>query len=258
LEDCLEIDKYLLNDVPVSVKLTKTQANLAIMAADKTKEYKFEISDLHIKMRMVTVTPGVLIGHSEALKKNNAIYAYKKSTMWNQSVAQGETLVNVQNIPHPPLPSRLLLGIVSAKAYNGAYDKNCFNFQHHHVGSISLVVNDKEIGGKALEVNFNTDTGRKFANAYSQIFTTTGKDGRDVGNDIKLSEFPDGYCLFCFNLEPTNQPGKYFNLVKKGFVRLSMTFSKPLEETVVLVLYSEQQDMFQIDAARNVITTTFT
>lgn len=253
LEDCLELDRYLLNDVPINIKLTQSSPEFAIMAKDKTKKYKFEISDLNIKMRMVTVTPGVIIGHSAALKEQNAIYPFIRAEIRDISIAKGETFININDMSTRSVPSRVVFGIVSTVAYNGAYDKNPFNFEHHNVSNVSLVVNENIIGGRPLNVDFTSGTGKRFAHAYTQMFTTTGKDGKDVGIDIKLSDYPNGYCLFCFNLEPFNQPGQYFNLVKTGFVRLSIQFSTPLENTAVLILYSEYQDLFQIDAARNVI-----
>lgn len=254
LEDCLETDRYLLNNVPLNVKLTQASPEFAIMAKDKTKKYKFVISDLKLKLRMVTVNPGVIIGHAEALKERNALYPHIRSEMRNHSVAQGLSNVNIHDMSTKSVPSRLVFGIVSADAYNGAYDKNPFNFESHNVTNVSLIVNETMIGGEPLIVDFDSETGKRFTTAYNQMFTATGKDGKDFGNDIKLSEYPQGYCLFCFNLEPFNHPGKYFNLVKTGFVRLAIQFSTPLTKTVVLVIYTEHQDIFEIDAARNVIT----
>ena len=114
----------------------------------------------------------------------------------------------------------------------------------------------KSKSGQPITMNFDKQNagGREYVNAYNQMFTATGTSGKNFGNDINITDFPNGYCYFCFNLEPFSQPGKYFNLIEKGFVKLTLTFKKPLPETVVLIVYKEHQNLFQVDAARNVIT----
>lgn len=255
MEDCLELDRLLLNNVPITVKLIPSSSEFTVMAADKDKKYKVEVSDLKLKVCMVTVSSGVIMGHAEALKNSNALYPFPRSTMLNQSVAKGLMNVEMNNIFTKSVPSKLVLGMVLAEAFNGSFKKKTFNFQTFNVTSISLVVNETIVGGQPLTVDFKSTTGRNYVNAYNQMYTTTGTEGTDFGNNIELDEFPKGYALFCFNMEPFEQGGKYFNLVRSGYVRLSIQFGTPLEETIVLILYGEHQDMFQIDAARNVLVT---
>lgn len=255
LEDCLEVDRYLLNNVPISVKLTPASDAFNIRAKDETKKYKLEIADLKLMLSMVTVSPGVILGHANALKTTNAFYPHIRGEMKNHSIAKGERNVTLYNISTKSLPSRLVFGMVSAEAYNGKHTKNPFKFDHFDIGDVSLVVNEKIIGGQPLTLNFDEDTvsGRSYVNAYNRLFSGTGTEGKDFGNDITIEDFAKGYTLFCYNLEPFDNPGKYFNLIKTGFVKLSLQFNKPLPETVVLIIYTEHQDMYQIDAARNVM-----
>ena len=255
LEDCLGLTRLLLNNVNVSVKLILASPEFAIMASDPSKKYKYELSGLKLKMTMVTVSPGVILGHGEALKTINAMYPYMRVEMMTHSIPKGESNVNWFNAYSKSAPSRLIIGMVSAEGFNGSYDKNPYNFQNYDVGNISLVVNDTVVGGQPLTVNFDESKagGRSYVNAYSQMFSATGREGNEFGNGIKISDFPNGFCLFCYNLEAFSQPGKYFNLVNTGHVRLTMRFNTQLKETVVMIVFSEHQDMFQVDAARNVI-----
>ena len=252
-EECFELDRYLLNNVGVSVRLTLVSDDFLIMSPDADKSFKYELKDMKLKMPMVTVSPGVILGHAEALQSGNALYPYVRVEMMNHSVGKGESNVNIYNISRKSVPSRFVFGIVSAEAYNGNQQKNPLNFKPYDIKSVSLVVNDTVANGAPLEVNFDSDEGREYVIAYNQMFSATGTEGKDFGNDITIEDFKDGYTLFCYNLDPFDNPGKYYNLIKTGFVRLSIQFSKPLPETVVIVIYSEHQDMFQIDAARNVL-----
>lgn len=257
LEDCLELNRLLLNNVPVTVKLTGASNEFVLMADDATKKFKYQISDLKLKLTMVSVSPGVILGHAEALKTSNALYPFKRVETSNFSIAKGSRNVHLTDITVKSVPNRLVVGMVEADAFNGNYKKNPYNFQHFHVTNMSLVVNEMVVGGQPLEVNFDKTSakGRDYVSAYNNMFNITGTEGENFGNNILLEDFAEGYALFCFNLDPFSKPGKYLNLVKTGFVRLAIQFSKPLEETIVVVLYSEHQDMFQIDAAKNVILT---
>ena len=253
LEDCLELDRYLLNNIPISIKLVPASSEFVIMAADSTKKYKLDFRNLRLKFSMIKVSPGVILGHAEALTKSNALYPFKRVEMMSRTVAIGDSNVNWLNIATKSVPSRLVLGMVTSAAFNGSYSKNPFNFQHFNVGDISLVVNETIVGGQPLSVNFDDTLSRDYVNAYNQMFSATGTEGKDFGNNIRLEEYPEGYTLFCFNLEPFEQPGQYYNLIQTGYVRITLQFRKPLTESVVLVLYSEHLDMFQIDSARNVL-----
>ena len=255
LEDCLELDRYLLNNIPISIKLVPASPEFALMADDATKKYKLEYSNLKLKFNMIKVSPGVILGHAEALNKSNALYPFVRVEMMNHSVPRGESNVNLYNICTKSVPSRLVLGMVTADAFNGSYSKNPFNFQHFNIGEISLVVNETIIGGKPLSVNFGDTTGRNYVDAYNQMFATTGTEGKDFGNNIRLEEYNKGYTLFCFNLEPFEKPGKYYNLINTGYVRLSLQFRQALSQTIVLIIYTEHLDMFQIDGSRNVLLT---
>lgn len=254
-EECLKTGRYLLNNVDLSFKFTLAPYNQVIMAEAESKNYKFEISDAKLKIPMITVSPGVILGHANALKSGNALYPYTRVEMMNHSIAQGESNINIYNISRKTVPSRLVFGIVSADAFNGNYKKNPFNFKPYSITSVSVVVNDMVANGSPLDVNFNERSagGRKYVVAYNQMFDVTGTLGRDFGNGININDFKNGYTLFCYNLEPFTNPGKYFNLMRTGFVRMNIQLSKPLEETCVLIIYTEHQDMYQIDAARNVI-----
>ena len=238
LEDCASMPRFILNNVKFGLKLTRASDEFCILAADQTKAYKLEFCDLKLRMCWASVSSGVLLGHHEALKHANALYPFTRVEMMNHSVPAGDSNVTLYNICTKSVPSRLVVGMVTAEAYNGSFQKNPFNFQHFHVSNISLVVNESIVGGQPLVTNFDpvNANGRDYVTAYNNMFSSTGTDGTNFGNNIKIEEFPEGYALFCFNLEPFAQ-GKFLNLIRTGFVRLSLQFAKPLTETIVIIIY---------------------
>ena len=254
-EEVFEMQKYLINNVRVNLRIILASPDFLILSSDPAKTYKYEVSGVVLKMPLITVSPGVILGHATGLQTQNARYPYIRVEMSNQSVGRGESNVNIYNICRKSVPSRLVFAIVSAEAYNGTQQTNPFYFKPYDILSVSLIVNDTVANGAPLEMNFDEAAagGRQYVLAYNQMFTSTGTHGSDFGNDITIEDFKDGYTLFCYNLDPFENPGDYYNLIDTGFVRLSIQFRNPLAETVVLVIYSEHQDMFEIDAARNVL-----
>ena len=255
LEDTMQFDRYFLNNVSFHMKLNPACSKFCIMAADTTKSYRMEYKNVMVKVFLVKVSSGVLVGHAKALSQMNALYPFTRVEMMSFSIPKGDSNVNINNLTRTTVPTRIVICMVTSEAFNGSYAKNPFNFQHFDVSNISLIVNETVVGGQPLRMNFDRKNakGRDYVSAYNNMFTSTGTDGTNFGNDIQLDEFPDGYAFFCFNLEPFAKAGKYLNLVENGFVRLSMQFAKPLEETIVLIAYAEHQKMLQIDAARNVL-----
>ena len=56
------------------------------------------------------------------------------------------------------------------------------------------------------------------------IFSGTGKENRDEGNDIAHEDYPNGYALYAFDLSPDLAEDEYFNLAKQGTVRIKLKF----------------------------------
>ena len=76
---------------------------------------------------------------------------------------------------------------------------------------------------------------------------------QNEGNDISLSDYPEGYALYAFDLSPDMACGGHYSLVKHGNLRLDMHFASPLAQTVNVIVYAEFNNILEIDQARNII-----
>ena len=78
----------------------------------------------------------------------------------------------------------------------------------------------------------------------------------DSGNDISREDYPNGYCLFVFDLSPNLSAhcATHWNLIKHGSIRLEVRFAKPLEKTINCIVYSEFDKILETDLNRQVIT----
>ena len=62
----------------------------------------------------------------------------------------------------------------------------------------------------------------------------------------------EGVHCFALTLARIETLTKNFELVKNGNIRLEITFSEPLTEFVNVIVYSEYQNLIEIDKHRNV------
>ena len=85
------------------------------------------------------------------------------------------------------------------------------------------------------------------------LYSGTGKENRNEGNDITCEDYPRGYALYVFDLSPDLAEEGHFNLAKQGTVRVELKFGAALANTVTVVAYAEFENVIEIDRNRNVI-----
>lgn len=96
-------------------------------------------------------------------------------------------------------------------------------------------------------------TDKLYVNAYMGMFSGTGKENQDEGNDISREDFGNGYSIYVFDLTPDLTENQSFNLARSGSVRLGMKFGTALEKTITVVAYAEFENIIEIDRSRNVV-----
>ena len=78
------------------------------------------------------------------------------------------------------------------------------------------------------------------------LFSGTGKENMDEGNDITREDYLRGYALYAFDLSPDLAEGHFT-------VRVELKFGAALPNTVTVVAYAEFENVIEIDRNRNVI-----
>ena len=256
--DALQLNgRPLLNGVNLTLKFYPQDKAFFTMCNMDEDEYTVEIVDIYLKICKIEVSDAIILAHSEALKESNAVYPFTRCETKAFTYSKGLSNITMDDLFHGRVPSRIVLGMVSADAFNGNARKNPFNFKHYNVSDIALTVDGLSVPGKALQLggwpDGETTEGRQYIDAYLNLSEVSGTMGQNAGNAITIEQFAQGYSLFAFNLDPQLKPGNYMNLVCQGNVRLEIRFKKALPETMVAVIYSERSSAYEIDIARNVI-----
>ena len=115
------------------------------------------------------------------------------------------------------------------------------------MNSISLHRDRNQVGSKNLKPTF---TRNEFVRSFFTLLRDTGIYFTNATNDISQNDFKGGSALFCFDLSADRKSDKNFELVKNSNIRLEITFHEPLTESVNVIVYSEYQNLIEIDKHR--------
>ena len=106
--DICRQERYLLNAVDVRFKLYPSSNAFRLITNDDEK-YKVKIIDAYLRVRKITVSPEVILGHSETLKTNPALYPHYKTVLKPYTFPKGQFTVNIDQPFEPVIPSKLCL-----------------------------------------------------------------------------------------------------------------------------------------------------
>ena len=145
--DILFQERQLLNGVNVKVRLVRSKDPFVLMSDGVASCYKVKILKAIFFMRKVCLGPKVFLAHAKALEIGNAKYPLRSIECKTFSIeciiffiSAGSWSANHENIFLGQLPTKLLISSVDNDAFNGSYSKNPFNFKHHNLYYISVMI----------------------------------------------------------------------------------------------------------------------
>lgn len=253
LEDFFQTNRFLLNNTQVDIKLFRARHPFTITTETDNK-YKLVIEDISLKACFVTVHPGVISGHANALKHGNAIYPYTRIEMLTYNLADGSRQFNLDNLFNGQSPSKVIIGLVDSAAFAGDFKKNPFNFKHFDVAEIELSADGRPLPTTALRVPQFTDLGSQVVSPYMSLLDCIGAGSSSVfGNAIDPEQYATGHTLFGFSLFGGGPDDNFMQAKRTANVRVRGSFSKPLPNAVTAVIYAEFPAVVEIEGSRNVI-----
>ena len=220
------------------------------MSNTPDENYKIKINDCKLYVRKVKLTPSIFVAHAKALEHGNAKYPIHRVVCKTFTVPTGNLNCTQENLFTGQLPTRLVLGCVDNDAFNGNYKKNPFNFKHYNMTQLKVYLDGQQQTVRPLELDYAHN---QYITAYMSLFTGTGKQFADIGNNIRRNEYHRGYTLYAFDLTPDLGEDDHFNLLKEGNVRVDMKFADPLPNTINVIVYAEFENIIEIDRSRNII-----
>ncbi len=196
--DVFMTERLLLSFVDLKVVLNRNSNEFCLMASGEDVDYRVKLTEAYLKIRKVKVSPSVSVAHELALKKGPAIYPIRRIECKSFIIPAGNPSLRKDNIFNGLVPKPFVFGLVASEAFNGAYKKNPYNFQHLNVSfvgitvnGVGITVNGEEMPFKPVQLSYAAANPR-YIKAYNTLFSGLGKLNYDTGNDISRKEFPNG------------------------------------------------------------------
>ena len=246
--DLCQQAKPLINGIDLQFRLFPSDKTFVLTAEEEG--YRLVITDMVMKVCKLTPSPSVIVSHAEMINYTPAKYPYMKTDIKTFTFTPGRYSIAVTDVFQGKIPSTLIIALVASEAYRGSYKRNPFNFFHYFTNSIKVSVDDMPIRGNPLLTNFEENQGGNFVDAFQSLFSSVNALSRNVGNDIQLKDFGQGYSIFAFDLihvEPNQLP-----LIKNGNLKVEIGFKKQLTEGVTAILYGKFPSLLEITEARTI------
>jgi len=243
-------EKYLPNDVTLRIRLVRHKDAFSLMSNENGAAYKIKILDCKLFVRKAQLSASVFVAHAKALEAGNAKYPIRRVVCKSFSVPRGNLSFTQENVFSGQLPTRLVIGLVDNAAFNGSYALNPFNFKNYGLTQLKVFMDGQQHHIKPLEPNFTTG---EYIASYMSLFSGTGKQQKDEGNDIDRTDYPNGYTLYAFDLTPDLAEHDHFNLTREGSLRVDMKFGAALGATINVIVYGEFENVIEIDNHRNIL-----
>lgn len=248
--DIFQQDRYLLNGVDMYLKMIRSSPTFHLIG-DENK-YKTKITDAALHVRKVKLNPSITLAHSKLLDQGKLVkYPTRRGVVTSFTISQNSLSFNKENVVSGQLPRRVVIGLVRNAAFNGTITQNPFNFEHFHLNYLTLNIGSQSIPSQPLKPDYEHN---EYLQAYMTLFEGTGMLNANKGHGIQREQYKEGYALYVFDLTADMCEGSHIDPIKHGSLRMEAHFSQPLPCTVNVVVYSEYDNIIQIDRARNIIT----
>ena len=249
LSNIFGIQASIVNGVEIGITLIP---NTDIMCLQSFRNRKFShmvIDDIYLYVCKRQFTDKVVVAHAGIMEETKATYHFKHTEVRAYNGNKGNTEVAIENPYESKIPTRLILGMVSANSYIGNWRKNPLNFKHYDISSAAFYINDESIAKQPNKLN---PSDGKFIEPFMELYSILGKAGEDVDIGISTENYLEGTFLLPFDVTPTSAAKHGISRQNnRGNSRIELQFRKPLPHNIMIITYAIFPMELQIDMARN-------
>lgn len=244
--DLFNSDRFLLDNIPIRIKLWKSDEKFCLMGA-KDNGFKITFEEIKIRIRHQLVSPRVMMAHRHTLQKTNAIYPIKHSVVKIFPI-NNNTLKISQAISDSYVPDKVIIAMTDGLSTTGLSEKNPFNFKHFFLEECYLRIDNHEKPYlNRIKLNFEQNL---YLDGYMTLFDAL--NNHNVGNNISRTDWPNGFPIFAFNLQPVSTcNGEYLSNRKKSLITVDLQFAQKSLESgkadISLIVFFEYSTQIEID-----------
>ena len=243
-----EQERYLPNGVSLKLRFHR-QRDPFTMMTDGGSVYKIDVQEAYMLMRKVKPTPGVLLGHTEALLSTPAKFPITRKETKVIALARDVSTFVKDNIFLGQLPKRVIIAMVDSSAFAGNKHLNPYNFEHMDVNFMQLYTDGAPVRCKPLQPDIEAGD---YLQCYETLYRGFDKLDGTKSSIIKREDWDKGYSLFAFDLTPDYDDEDHYPIIKHGNLRLEINFATALSKAINILVYAEFDNIIEITNNRNI------
>jgi hypothetical protein len=256
--DFFKIDKFIPSGVDLKVKFVRSKPEFCLhahQAADQAQRISYRVH-IHNPVLWITkakILPQVYTGQNQTLDVKPAKYFLNRDVTKPITIPSGTTQFTMDNVTVGQLPKRLFFGFVTQAAYDGSYTANPFNFVNLQLQRAAVFIHGVSFPAVPFTptyANENADYGRE----YDSLFSALGINHGNRGIEITRDDYPNGYCIYGFDLTPNASAAdtSVMSLKKKGNTRIEFQLGAATTVVHYCIVFTEYDHVLKIDGDRNV------
>ena len=212
-------DRYMLNEVGIKIKLVRSKNAFCVMGNGKAV-----VTHASLFVRKVKIMPSVFLAHAKTLERGTAKYHIRRAVCKSFAIPQNYLDVSHEKLFSGQLPTRIVIGLVTNRAFNGHAESNPFNFHHFNLSEIALYLDGQQQHAiRPIQPDYEHGL---YIRTFDSLYAGTGRLCKDEGLFITRGDYGNGYALYALDLSANLGEDDHFNLVRQGSVRLELKFAK--------------------------------
>jgi len=225
------MDRFLLPGLTIDFRFSLNSSTLYLMHANDAS-YRIRFTDCFLKFdRILLHEQEHALIERQMARGARAIYPINRGTVRTKQIGAGEVYARWQNLYSGVLPDDILICMVDSQAFNGASDKNVFNFQHFNLDTLSLKVNSQLLPVVPLQCDFSKKDALK---AYKHMFNNIGIKNSNAPCLVSFQDFCEGTTIFPFDITPDKCSSFHSHEKHSGNIELDIRFKEPLAQGITI------------------------
>ena len=233
----------------VNIKLRFHRQKNVYMLMSAQDDFKIDVMDALLLMRKVRPSPGVQLGHSDALLRTPAKFPITRKELKVLSIAGGLRDIKKDNLFLGQLPKRVVIAMIDTDAFVGVQTKNPYNFKHNNVSHIQLYTDGEPVRTRPLRPVIGS---KNYLHCYETLYRGLNRMDGDKSSIIKRVDWDKGYSLCAFDLTADMDADDHYALIKHGNLRLELEFAEALADPISILIYAEFDNIVEITADRHI------
>jgi hypothetical protein len=245
-------DRLLIPGSVLKLRLTRSDPSLCLLSteADEGASYKIVIEKCELIFTQVKVHPSIVASHNSLHSVGHTVkYPLNKTRSQMFTIPQNMKSTRINLLINQQKPKRLFLAFINHNGKNGRYNLNPFKFQHFGIKSMCLEIDGQPFPSKPIQTDFATG---QCTIPYFNLARATGKAFTDQNNGVSIEEYKNGSTIFGFDLTPDHCEGGGVHLIRNCSIVLDVTFAADNNRTISVFMYTESDDLIEIDQTRTV------